>query len=391
MMNRIILLAAVMGTSSPFLWTRGDLAGDCLGSKSASDLVGEGMIQPPASKGSTPLDSPGTAKADAIKNRDIAQRIRSGEIAFEPPAHLPAELRHRFVLGNCFFTSTSRTAFLKAQDKLETDELIQIGWYEPKNKRFVGPPFSRTRSDIEKMTDQEFDNYRATWNEHTERTMSRYFAPGRKLREATKVELANMRALRTSENREALLKRVAGEGAAYAVVAHLEKVGTGMHHYAIPLNEVRGLTEEEYQRWRQRFLLWIEVHTPGQSRVTWMARLTDEAFHRELIEHRRKFRSVTFQHEKWQARFFERWGFKIEKPSADKNGSARVIVSEIRSGSPAADIGLQPGDQISRVEGQVLREWQDLPFILQSFQPRTKLRMDINRGRKTQQVWITVP
>lgn len=73
-----------------------------------------------------------------------------------------------------------------------------------------------------------------------------------------------MRARLSSEGQGDFLNRVAAAGGSYLTVAHLEKVGTGMHHYAIPVGEVRGLTEEQSRSWRKRFLRWIEAHTPGR-------------------------------------------------------------------------------------------------------------------------------
>lgn len=395
----------------PWLWTRGDLVGDFLWDMKAGQFrrfrlvtpngevkfawkqygkngvhafhVGMELLQPDMELGA--------GKGSGIKNQDFAQRLRSEKITFEAPADLPAELRERLVLAQSFFTSENRAAFLKALEKLDADEPIRIGWYDPKHQRFVGPSFSRTRSVLEKMTDQEFEEYRSTWNEHLERSECRYYCPGRKLREATKAELANMRLLRTSKTRDAFLKHVAPEGAAYAVIAHLEKVGTGVHHYAIPLGEVRGLSEEKFQSWRKRFLRWIEAHTPGQSRVTWMAELSDTDFDKELQGHRRKFRSVTFQYQKWQGPFFERWGLKIQQPEVDKAAAKLVVVTEVRDGALAATAGLRPGDQITSVEGQFLQEWQDLPFILESYQSKTKLNLGIVRDGKSQQLWIVVP
>ena len=66
-----------------------------------------------------------------------------------------------------------------------------------------------------------------------------------------------------------------------------------------------------------------------------------------------------------------------------KNTAGVIIAGILRSG-PAAAAGLKPGDVITSVNGQNVRDSRDVMNSIATLPPKSKVRIDILRMNKTQ-------
>lgn len=76
-------------------------------------------------------------------------------------------------------------------------------------------------------------------------------------------------------------------------------------------------------------------------------------------------------------------GFKLP----DTRGA---LVSTIQAGSAAEKAGLQPGDVIRSVNGTVINEASDVPLIVGSIAPGTRIRLGVYRDGKTVEIPVTL-
>jgi serine protease Do len=71
----------------------------------------------------------------------------------------------------------------------------------------------------------------------------------------------------------------------------------------------------------------------------------------------------------------------------DKNG---VIVSKVAENGPAADGGVRPGDIIRKIDGNPVKDNQDLLAMIASRKPAETVKLEIVRGRETMKLDVTL-
>ncbi len=88
------------------------------------------------------------------------------------------EIKKRLELGRSFFYSRNLKEFVKALAKrikpIYIKEKIQIGWILTEEKRYIGPPFSKSFEDFKGMSEGYFKEYRDNWNINNERELTRF-------------------------------------------------------------------------------------------------------------------------------------------------------------------------------------------------------------------------
>ncbi|WP_189644601.1 DegQ family serine endoprotease [Luteimonas gilva] len=67
-----------------------------------------------------------------------------------------------------------------------------------------------------------------------------------------------------------------------------------------------------------------------------------------------------------------------------------ALVSDIQTGSAAEKAGLQPGDVIRTVNGTVINEASDVPLIVGSIAPGTRIQVGVYRDGKTVEIPVTL-
>jgi hypothetical protein len=150
--------------------------------------------------------------------------------------------------------------------------------------------------------------------------------------------------------------------------------GQGPTWYGLPVGEIEGLDDREFLVWRERFLRWIEIHTPGQSQVAKLARLPPEEFERAWAES--KDRHGAHDIERALARFAARTGIQLRRPEFVA-GNRRPVVAAIADGSPARRAGLDAGDRILSVEGSPVAEWDELLFLVGAWADGSSLQLEV--------------
>jgi periplasmic serine protease, Do/DeqQ family len=77
---------------------------------------------------------------------------------------------------------------------------------------------------------------------------------------------------------------------------------------------------------------------------------------------------------------------EVGKDIAEALGMSRAegaLVSGVEAGGPADEAGVQPGDVITRFNGQRIERWSDLPRIVGETRPGSKVAMEVWRKGKT--------
>src|SRR5262249_9563565 len=77
-------------------------------------------------------------------------------------------------------------------------------------------------------------------------------------------------------------------------------------------------------------------------------------------------------------------------PHARHGPALGVLGVQVQSGSPAAQAGLRPGDLITQVNGQPLKDETTLPKDLSQLHPGDTLQLTITRGNAQQAVAVTL-
>jgi S1-C subfamily serine protease len=73
------------------------------------------------------------------------------------------------------------------------------------------------------------------------------------------------------------------------------------------------------------------------------------------------------------------------------DGSQGALISEVITGSPAEQAGLQPGDRITAVDGQELSVDHDLAEAIATHQPGDNVTLDVERtGEENRQMTVTL-
>ncbi|MEW6746941.1 MAG: prenyltransferase/squalene oxidase repeat-containing protein [Planctomycetota bacterium] len=292
------------------------------------------------------------------------------------------DLASRLELGREFFEGRSHESFLEklAESPVNDDARIELGWIVPSEGRYLGVFLSRTPRELKAMTEEEFESYRREWSAAKEAEWRRFRpAPG-EIRgygtaEERAVLLQTTRDLLEARGREEFLQRVRDRvQKGYLSLVFVPKGGQGATWYGFSFDEVEALTEEQFQTWRTRFLRWIEIHTPGQSRVTLFATMSDEDFEEEYAAS--KDRDGPFDVKRAMQQFRVRTQLELRYPRFKERETA-AVVEAVAPGSPASREGLETGDRILRVEGVDVPEWDDFIFQVCAWRPGSVLELAV--------------
>ena len=170
--------------------------------------------------------------------------------------------------------------------------------------------------------------------------------------------------------------------------------------YMLRPAEVEALSEEKFLLWRTRFLRWVEIHCPGQSKVALFAKLSNEEFEKMLGEARDlgKFPpgasgfglGFTQHFIKSGIGALDKWtGIKLRYPKY-LPGKAQATIADVKKNSAADKAGLKPGMTVVRVENTDIREWDDLIFMLAGYQDGSTVKLIVRDGDsdKTQENYL---
>jgi hypothetical protein len=230
------------------------------------------------------------------------------------------------------------------------------------------------------MSDESFESWRQGWTVIDEAESRRFHPLDDELRgyggpEARARVLQNLRLLMTAADKGAFLESTEGRlKNGYLSVLFPPRGGQGPTWYGFSVAQVATLSDEEFVAWRRRFLRWVETHTPGQSRVRLFGTATDEEFEQLYRDSKAKHG----RHDTGRAikRFFARTGIRLEYPRYAEERILAVVAST-KPESAGARSGLQPGETVIAVEGNSVREWFDLPYLIGAYRPDSILRVQV--------------
>lgn len=310
------------------------------------------------------------------------------------PAGVAKRMAACVALGKEFFGALGRRAFLKALRGSEAGGRIEIAWVVPAEGRYLGCLLSRTRAEIERMSDEDFVQWRGSWSVQKELAWRRFHPLPGEIRgygdAKTRARvLETTRLLIGAESKNDFLAKVAGRiRNGYLSILFVPRGGQGPTWYGFPAGQVEALSEPEFQKWRERFLRWIEIHTPGQSRVTEFATASDEDFEKEYLESKRRHGS----HDIGRAlrKLEKRLGIRLEYPRYGTTATAAVIAG-LAGSSVASEEGLRAGDRVLRVEGLAVPEWNDFIYQLGAHGPGSTLKLGVRRGGEEKTAYFTLP
>lgn len=299
-----------------------------------------------------------------------------------------ASLRTRLGLGMQFFRCGGRGAFLEELRKVRTPfaARVEIGWVTPGDGRYVGTHLSRTPRQIEAMSDAAFVQWRRSWSVVGELEHRRFHPLPDELRgyggpEARERVLHNLRLLMAAKDRDAFLASVEDRiENGYLSVLFPPKGGQGPTWYGFSVGEVAALDERGFRTWRQRFLRWVETHTPGQSRVRLFGTATDAAF--EQLYNESKDRQGRHDIRRAFASLRERTGIRLRYPRFAEGRTAAVVAS-VAPGSEAARCGLTEGDTVLAVEGARVPDWDDFTYHLGAYRPDSIVALQVRTNLGT--------
>lgn len=81
---------------------------------------------------------------------------------------------------------------------------------------------------------------------------------------------------------------------------------------------------------------------------------------------------------------------EINKALGLPAGTKGVVVAKVAEGSPSDEAGLQTGDVITNVDGQVVSSAQDVRKIVKAHQPGDALKMTVSRNGESQSIAVNV-
>ena len=167
-------------------------------------------------------------------------------------------IRAQLALGSTFFGGAKREAFLEKLDANPAKERIEIGWILAKDGRYVGVLLSRTKAQIEKMSDAEFTSWRTSWTVQGELEWRRFRPLPTEIRgyggvKARAPGLENTRRLMAASSKRDFLESVKARiKNAYISILFVPKGGQGPTMYSFSTTKLAALSEAQFGTWRRR-------------------------------------------------------------------------------------------------------------------------------------------
>ena len=263
--------------------------------------------------------------------------------------------------GAVFFSGKSRLEFLAClrRQRVPQERRIEIAWQ--KDDRPLRCVLSRTPAEIAAMGDVAYDAWRRAWSPWREAERRRLHplhdeVQGYGSPESRERLLQGARDLELARGREDFLRRCEERvERGWLSLLWLPRGGQPPSAYGVPIGEVSALSDDAFLVWRRRFLRWIDVHTPGQSRVTAMAAMTEAEFEVAYAQSKDSFsRDVDAA----LLRFWQRAGIALAPPCYGER-RAQPRVTELAVQLQGREGGLCIGDTILVVESRPVTEWDE--------------------------------
>ena len=294
----------------------------------------------------------------------------------------PATREQSIQLGRIFRGAGTQREFVAQLERfgIRAEARVEIGWFAAAERRYLGVELAPTAAQIRSLPAAGFTAWQQGWSAIAEFERRR-LAPGPDDLSgyggaaAREPFLLVTRELVAATDAQDLQRRVGARVVdGYLSLLYVPRAGQGATMYGLPMQEILALDAMHFVRWRSRFLSWVEVHTPGQSQVRRFAHASDEEFAQLLTEARDRHGSHDIA--RAFARAAERTGIEWEPPLFAA-GKTAAVVRAVRTPSPAAVAGLAPGDRITRIEQDQVKEWSDAIFWIGAYAPGSEVLLTV--------------